>query len=533
MVKQRRKQKTPQASQKKARTTLDLAWKENTDEHIASSDDESENEGREPRLQEEESEAEEKEALDVKRVRLAREYLDKLEEASDSASSAASDEESEDDQDHISRKLQRERLKREGTLERILADKVGKHVEALQTTMLQDKLTMLPSHEAANLWVQSGNIRLLHGHDLTPTSVAVDASGKVAVSGSKDNSVIVWDVETGSPLHNLYRHWKQNKEGANKGSRNGGEVLAVSLSDDGRYAVVGKRDSKVIVFDLKSNNPTEIVKTFEGHKGPISCLAFQSYSHRLFSSSEDRCIRHYSLDDMLYMETLYGHQFAVSGIDCHRKERPVSVGRDRTARAWKLAEDSHLIFRGGSKIQSADCVSLIKDDWFITGHEDGHLCLWNTDKKRAVSTIADAHGTGNPLVSVSALKESDLAASGSKDGFIRLWKVRTGKTLEERGMELLVAIPVRGYVNAIRFGPKARFLVAAIGQEHRCGRWDRVKGVKNRVAIVNLFSGSEAIESEMDGSKDNAQEHPSVEENEEPRDASEPETVSESGSDSE
>lgn len=529
MVKQRRKQKAPLATQKKARTTLDLAWKENTDEHIASSEDESENEGREPRLQEEESEAEEEEALDVKRVRLAREYLDKLDDKSDSASSVASDEESEDDQDHISRKLQRERLKREGTLERILADKVGKHVEVLQAAMLRDRLALLPSQEAANLWIQSGNIRLLNGHDLTPTSVALDASGKVALSGSKDNSVIVWDVETGSRLHHLCRHWKQNKQAANKGSRNGGEVLAVSISDDGRYAVIGKRDSKVTVFDLKSKNPEEIVKTFEGHKGPISSLAFQSYSHRLFSSSEDRCIRHYSLDDMLYMETLYGHQFAVSGIDCHRKERPISVGRDRTARAWKLAEDSHLIFRGGSKIQSAECISLIKDDWFITGHEDGHLCLWNTDKKRAVTTINNAHGAGNPIVTVTALKESDLAATGSKDGYIRLWRVKTGKTLDERGIELLVAIPVRGYINAIRFGPKARFLAAAVGQEHRCGRWDRVKGVKNRVAIINLFSGSEAIESEVNGAEENTQEDPSAEEPGEENDSS-MESASESDS---
>lgn len=528
MVKQRRKQKAPQVSQKKARTTLDLAWKENTDEHIASSDDESENERKEPRLQEEESEAEEEEALDVKRVRLAREYLDKLEGESDAGSSVASDEDSEDDQDHISRKLQRERLKREGTLERILADKVGKHVEALQAAMLQDKLAILSSHEAANLWIQSGNVRLLHGHDLTPTSVALDASGKVALSGSKDNSVIVWDVETGSRLHNLCRHWKQNKQGAKKGSRNGGEVLAVSISDDGRYAVIGKRDSKVTIFDLTSKTPEEIVKTFEGHKGPISSLAFQSYSHRLFSSSEDRCIRHYSLDDMLYMETLYGHQFAVSGIDCHRKERPISVGRDRTARAWKLAEDSHLIFRGGSKIQSADCISLIKDDWFITGHEDGHLCLWNTDKKRAVATIANAHGAENPIVSVAALKESDLAASGSKDGYIRLWKVKTGKTLDERGIELLVAIPVRGYINAVRFGPKARFLAAAVGQEHRCGRWDRMTGVKNRVAIVNLFSGSETIESEVNGAEEKAQDDPSVDEHDEESGMSKSESDSDS-----
>ena len=134
----------------------------------------------------------------------------------------------------------------------------------------------------------------------------------------------------------------------------------------------------------------------------------------------------------MYLETLYGHQFGVTGIDCHRKERPISVGRDRTARAWKLTEDTHLIFRGGAKLSPADCVSVIKDDWFLTGHDNGQLCLWMTDKKKAVGTIDFAHGKlsdsedsiGNGVGSISTLKGSDLACTGSNDGFLRLWKVR-------------------------------------------------------------------------------------------------------------
>ena len=142
----------------------------------------------------------------------------------------------------------------------------------------------------------------------------------------------------------------------------------------------------------------------------------------------------------MYLETLYGHQFGVSGIDCHRKEKPVSVGRDRTARAWKLTEDTHLIYRGGAKISSADCVSVIKDDWFLTGHDDGHLSLWMSEKKRAVTTIEYAHGlaqssssvsstggaaadVGRGIVSIGSLKGSDLAITGSNDGYLRLWKV--------------------------------------------------------------------------------------------------------------
>jgi ribosomal RNA-processing protein 9 len=50
-----------------------------------------------------------------------------------------------------------------------------------------------------------------------------------------------------------------------------------------------------------------------------------------------------------------------------------------------------LIFRGGARYKNADCVSVLKDDWFVTGHEDGHLSLWMSDKEKAVATVEHAH----------------------------------------------------------------------------------------------------------------------------------------------
>ena len=43
-----------------------------------------------------------------------------------------------------------------------------------------------------------------------------------------------------------------------------------------------------------------------------------------------------------------------------------------------------------------------------------------------------------------------------------------------------------GYVNGIAFSRTGRFFVAATGQEHRLGRWWKVKAGKNGLAIVKL-----------------------------------------------
>lgn len=458
------------------------------------------------------------EDMATKKVRLAKEYLQKIEkDGSESESSGEEDDDEEasddDDEDRIGRRLQRQRMKLEGTFERELADKIAKQVDLLAQKVKVDHASTAAASAAASerqaeAWVDAGHVQLLRGHDLTPTSVAMTSDGTRAISGSKDHSVLLWDIDRATKLSTLRPHWKKQQSN-HHADRTAGQVLSVACSDDGRYAAVGSRDSYVRIFDIRTE---KIVKEFHGHKGAVTSVAFRSNSLELFSASEDRCIRHYNLQEMMYMETLYGHQFGVTAIDCHHKERPISVGRDRTARAWKLAEDTHLIYRGGSRIQSAESISLIKDDWFLTGHEDGNLSLWYTEKKKAVAVQPAAHGLtsdglGRGIVSVRSVYGSDFCATGSCDGYLRLWKVQTGSTVSERGLsELNSPIPLHGYVNSIAIGPKGRFAVVAKGQEHRLGRWNPVKRAKNRLAIVKLYTQGKTDDDDDDAKADKSDE---------------------------
>lgn len=51
---------------------------------------------------------------------------------------------------------------------------------------------------------------------------------------------------------------------------------------------------------------------------------------------------------MGYVETLFGHQDSILAVDALRAETAASVGgRDKTARFWKIVDDTQLVFRGG------------------------------------------------------------------------------------------------------------------------------------------------------------------------------------------
>ena len=438
----------------------------------------------------EDDDEEEEETADAKRLRLAREYLDGMEANRGSSSSSSSEGEEDGDdgedgersdgeeddggaaaEDGIGRRVAEERLRRSGLLELRVADSVARGIRASRLKVAAYAADAAVGEEeeedgaaaasppgggvdggdaerSARSWLGAGVVSYRRGgHDLPPTCVALSRDGRRAFSGSKDGSLVMWDVEAaaaapgggggasggGASSTTLLRAIGRG-DGGKGGNRR--EILAVAASDDGRYLAVGGRDDKVRIFDARtttmkkssSSSSRSPVATFEGHKKAVTALAYRPRTLDLYSGSDDRCVRRYDLNSMTYVETLYGHQSPISDVSTSNKNRPVTVSRgDRTVRVWKVEEDSHLVYRPGGDVGGAECVAAIRDGWFVTGHDDGRLALWKEEKKRPVATIAEAHGRGGGvprgIACCDALGLSDVLVTGSNDGYLRFWRV--------------------------------------------------------------------------------------------------------------
>jgi ribosomal RNA-processing protein 9 len=145
-------------------------------------------------------------------------------------------------------------------------------------------------------------------------------------------------------------------------------VLTLALSDDGRYLASAGKDRRVGVWDAEKG---EWVRGFGGHRDTISvsalpfqrpsvfhtisyfatqAIAFRKGTLQLYTASYDRTIKLFDLSVMGYVETLFGHQDCILGLDALRAETAVSVGgRDKTIRFWKIVDESQLVFRGGGR----------------------------------------------------------------------------------------------------------------------------------------------------------------------------------------
>ncbi|XP_043108401.1 U3 small nucleolar RNA-interacting protein 2 isoform X2 [Puntigrus tetrazona] len=419
------------------------------DEEISS---DSENESADRNRKQQESEDEIEETPQEKKLRLAKVYLEQLRDEEDKRAEQESFE-----ADLIAGRLQDDVLEQKGKLQKMIA-------------------TELVAPDPAE-------IRLLRGHKLAVTCLVITPDEKYIFSASKDCSIIKWEVESGKKVQKI-AGGRKGTEARHVGHT--AHVLCMAISSDGKYLASGDMNKLIMIWDPMT---CKHLYKFKGHRGAVSGLAFRRGTYTLYSASHDRSIKVWSVEENAYVETLFGHQDMITGLDCLSRERCVTAGgRDRTVRVWKIAEESQLVFHGHEG--SIDCIQLINEEHMVTGGDDGSISIWTVNKKKPVSTVKKAHGShGNTSLeqpywvsSVAALHNSDIVASGSHNSVLQLWKCGQGF----RGLEPLFSVPMTGFVNSLKFSNSGKFLVAGVGQEHRLGRWWRIKEARNGLYIIPL-----------------------------------------------
>lgn len=120
----------------------------------------------------------------------------------------------------------------------------------------------------------------------------------------------------------------------------------------------------------------------------------------------------------------------------------------------------------------------------MSGSNDGHLSVWHINKKKPLVTVKNAHAGW--ICSVAAFKNSDLIASGSNDGLVRIWAWTGTSGAGKIGLIEKSKFPIEGFVNSLEFGPDGKSLCVGVGQEHKLGRWSVNKKARNSVVVLKL-----------------------------------------------
>ena len=147
---------------------------------------------------------------------------------------------------------------------------------ALEITPNNQQIICVYGDNTVRLWdLETGEIikNIIQHTDLI-WSIAISPDSKTLVCGSRDRTIQIIDLATSNITQTLTKH-----EAA---------VWAVAISPDGKILASGSSDNTIILWDLHSG---EMIKTLTGHTEDVLSVTFSADGQKLVSCSRDQKIR--------------------------------------------------------------------------------------------------------------------------------------------------------------------------------------------------------------------------------------------------
>jgi WD40 repeat protein len=357
---------------------------------------------------------------------------------------------------------------------------------------------------------------MLH-HD-SVSAVALSPDGKTLASGSKDETVRVWDLVTGKELQrwlhedtaymatvyavNFSPDGKTLASGRGDSVRvwdlaTGKELMrwlhedtvyAVSFSPDGKILASGSQDSTVRVWDLATGK--ELYRL--AHEAGIAAISFSPDGKALVSVSWDKTVRAWDLATGKELERL-PYEHSVEAISLSPDGNLLGSGSEgNTVRVWDLATGKEL--HRMSHEAAVNAVSFSPDGkTLVSGSEDATIRLW--DLVTSQEPRRWSHDSTVRAMAVSFSPDGRTLASGNVDNTARLWEVATGKELKRLAHEGIMA----NGVIAVSFSPDGKTLASRTG-DNTVRLWDLATGKElKRLAREVMGNGVNAVSFSPDG----------------------------------
>ena len=262
------------------------------------------------------------------------------------------------------------------------------------------------------LWeVESGQcLRVLEGHSKSVNSVAWRADSRLLLSGSVDETIRLWDVESGKCLRVLEGHTDS--------------VWSVSWCADGRHALSGSADNTLRLWEVESGN---CLRVLEGHTKSVYSLGWSVDDRSVLSGSADNTVRLWDVDSGQCLRVLEGHTDSVLNVAWSADgRRALSGSADDTVRLWDVDSGQCL------RVLEGHTSSVLSVAWSadgrraLSGSADNTVRLWDVESGQCLRVL---EGHTSFVLSVAWSANGRRALSGSADNTMRLWEVDSGKCL--------------------------------------------------------------------------------------------------------
>ena len=338
---------------------------------------------------------------------------------------------------------------------------MGGHANRVLAVSFSPNGKLLATGSADNtvkLWdTQSGKqIKTLTGHTGEVRSVSFSPDSKLLATGSADNTVKLWNISTGMEIQTLIEHK---------------EVRSISFSPNSKLLVTGSADNTVKLWDTQSGKQ---IKTLTGHGNEVRSVSFSPDGKLLASGSYDKIVKLWDTTTGKEIKTLSGHTNDVNSVSFSPNGKILASGSgDKTVKLWDTTTGKQIKTLSGHTKLVCGLSFSPNGKILASGSGDTTVKLWDTSTWKEIQTLT-GHTKG--VCGVSFSPNGKRLATGSADKTVKLWDTTTGKEIKT----------LTGHTNlvwVISFSPDGK-LLASDSADKTVKLWDTSTGEQ-----IKTFTG--------------------------------------------
>ncbi|KAN0061936.1 hypothetical protein ACQY0O_005931 [Thecaphora frezii] len=360
-------------------------------------------------------------------------------------------------------------------------------------------------HDYTGFIVPNSVHHTMRGHRKNVKSVRfVGEEGRKLVSGSSDNTVRLWDSNTGRCDAVLEGHrsrvWDvdSTRSGRHVASASGdstvkvwsvasgqcrttlkaglGDVYGCRFHPDECHIVAAGYDKLVRMYDIETGS---IVKTFTGHQLGVSSAIFNPLGNLIVTASKDTTIRFWDVISGLCIRTITGHLGEVTSVEMNESgSLLLSSSKDNSNRLWDVRMLRPLQRFKGHQNTSKNFIrsSFAHTSLLVGGSEDGMIYMWDQESSEVLQTL-EGHTGYDQWSATAAASATGGAAATSAGGYgMPAWQVaatgaNASASYASPGIARLASANITNNVAYGAVWNKAQSLLASCGDDGTVKTW--------------------------------------------------------------
>ncbi|XP_069684220.1 protein qui-1 [Periplaneta americana] len=301
----------------------------------------------------------------------------------------------------------------------------------------------------------------LQSHTAPVTCLDISRDGLMAVTGSVDSLVNIWQLNTHELHSTLEGHFAA--------------VTCVAFSPNGLFAVSGSEDKTARVWGLTLGL---VVSAFKGHQATVTAVAVMLDSRRVVSSDRQGVLAVWLADNATLLHSCIGPGMCLAVTN--NMKYAVCGNGDNSLRIWSVSREDERYTVSHS--EEVTCFVLTMDSLHvITGSRDMSLKVWQVAGGKLAQVLV-GHSDHVTCVAVSILNKS-LVVSGSRDANLIVWDINTGNDIHVLTGHL-------GYVTCVKVTGDGSLAVSG-SEDKSIIVWDTKRGraissLQLHIPILNL-----------------------------------------------